>query len=53
MQRLDQLNSRFGQGTVKLATALPSKGQPVPWAGMRQYRTPARTTSWDELWEIS
>jgi len=53
MQRLDQLNSRFGQGTVKLATALPAKGQPVPWAGMRQYRTPARTTSWDELWEIS
>jgi DNA polymerase V len=52
MQRLDQLNARFGSGTVKLATALPPQGQPVPWEGQRQYRTPARTTSWDELWEI-
>ena len=52
MQRLDQLNARFGVGTVKLATTLTPKGQPVPWEGQRQHRTPARTTSWDELWEI-
>jgi DNA polymerase V len=52
MQRLDQLNARFGSGTVKLATALSPKGQPVPWEGLRRHRTPARTTNWDELWEI-
>jgi DNA polymerase V len=49
---LMQLNARFGSGTIKLATALPPKGQPVPWEGLRQHRTPARTTNWDELWEI-
>jgi DNA polymerase V len=53
MQRLDQLNARFGAGTIKLATALTPKGQPVPWEGLRQFRTPARTTSWEELWEIN
>jgi DNA polymerase V len=52
MQRLDQLNARFGAGTIKLATAITPKGKPAPWEGLRQFRTPARTTSWDELWEI-
>jgi len=52
MQRLDQLNGRFGPGTIRLAAALPPPGRPVPWEGLRQHRTPARTTSWDELWEI-
>jgi DNA polymerase V len=52
MQRLDQLNARYGQGTVKLATTLTPKGQPVPWEGHRQHRSLARTTNWDELWEV-
>jgi len=60
MQRLDQLNTRFGRTTVQVAAALPSqpkalgsKSKPVaPWQGQQQRRTRACTTSWDELWEI-
>ena len=52
MQRLDQLNARFGRATVQVAAALPAPHQPAPWLGQAQHRTPARTTSWDELWEI-
>ncbi|GAA4001863.1 DNA polymerase V catalytic protein [Hymenobacter fastidiosus] len=53
MQRLDQLNARYGRATVQVATALTSTpNQPAPWQGQQQRRTPAFTTSWDELWEI-
>lgn len=60
MQRLDQLNARFGRATVQVAAALApqikvpgSKSKPVaPWQGQQQRRTRACTTSWDELWEI-
>jgi DNA polymerase V len=53
MQRLDQLNARFGRATVQVAAALAPKGQPTaPWQGQQQRRTRACTTSWDELWEI-
>ncbi|MFD1466927.1 Y-family DNA polymerase [Hymenobacter caeli] len=53
MQQLDRLNARYGAATVQLAAALPAKNQPAPpWQGQHQHRTPARTTSWDELWEI-
>ena len=60
MQRLDQLNARFGRATVQVAAALSSQPKPrgskaapvVPWQGQQQHRTPAFTTSWDELWEI-
>jgi DNA polymerase V len=60
MQQLDKLNARFGRTTVQVAAALPSQPKPrgtkaapiVPWQGQQQHRTPAFTTSWDELWEI-
>ena len=53
MQRLDQLNARFGRATVQVAATLTPKGQPAaPWQGQQQRRTRACTTSWDELWEI-
>ena len=60
MQRLDQLNARFGRAAVQVAATLPSqpkapgsKSKPVaPWQGQQQHRTPAFTTSWEELWEI-
>lgn len=53
MQRLDQLNARFGRATVQVAAALAPKGQSTaPWHGQQQRRTRACTTSWDELWEI-
>ena len=52
MQQLDKLNARFGRATVQVAAALSPKGQTAPWQGQTQHRTPARTTSWDELWEV-
>ena len=60
MQQLDKLNARFGRNSVQLAAALPpqskasgAKGPPIaPWQGLHQNRTPAFTTSWNELWEI-
>ena len=53
MQRLDQLNARYGRATVQVAAALPAKGEAAaPWLGQAQHRTPARTTSWAELWEV-
>jgi DNA polymerase V len=60
MQQLDKLNARFGRAAVQVAAALPAQPKPrgskaplvAPWQGQQQRRTPAFTTSWDELWEI-
>ena len=54
MQKLDVLNARFGKGSVQVATALGGQvgKQPAPWKGQQQRRTPAYTTSWDELWQV-
>ncbi|MDO7846276.1 Y-family DNA polymerase [Hymenobacter sp. M29] len=53
MQKLDSLNSRFGKGSVLVATALGSSTKHAgPWKGQQQHRTPAYTTKWNELWEI-
>lgn len=54
MSKLDALNARFGKGSVQVATALggaPGK-QPSPWKGQQQHRSPAYTTSWEELWRV-
>ena len=54
MQKLDALNQRYGKGSVQVATALgggPSNST-TPWKGQQQRRTPAYTTSWDELWQV-
>jgi len=54
MQKLDALNTRFGKGSVQVATVLGGQvgKQPVPWKGQQQRRTPAYTTNWDELWQV-
>ncbi|RPD43735.1 Y-family DNA polymerase [Hymenobacter sediminis] len=49
MQQVDALNRRFGRGTVRPAAAVVAAGQPVPWAGKAQHRSPAYTTRLEEL----
>lgn len=52
MSVLDRLNSRFGRGTVRMASSGVAKGAAPSSAGwqMRQERrTPRYTTRWDEL----
>ncbi|MCB2380183.1 Y-family DNA polymerase [Hymenobacter sp. BT635] len=50
MAELDKLNARYGAGTVGFATALA--GKEGGWAGKKDLRTPAYTTSFEELWCI-
>jgi DNA polymerase V len=53
MQELDQLNQRFGAGTVSFATALSPYGKHhAPWLGKADRRSARFTTCWDELWCI-
>jgi len=57
MTVLDELNARFGRHTVRLAAAGVAKtatGQPQPaaWAGRSNFRSPAYTTDWNELWVL-
>jgi DNA polymerase V len=53
LQDLDQLNQRFGAGTVQFATAMIPKGkQQVPWLGNSDFKSGAYTTNWDELWAL-
>jgi DNA polymerase V len=48
MQALDRLNTRFGRGTVALASAgLPN--QAASWGMKQQHRTPGYTTDWHGL----
>ncbi len=54
MATLDELNERFGRGTVRLAAALgPKGGGPVPWQGQAAWRTPAYTTRLEDLLTVS
>lgn len=45
MQTVDQLNDRFGRGTVRLAGA----GLTQSWQNRQERLTPAYTTQWDQL----
>ena len=56
MGAIDSLNSRYGRGTVKLAsggtehTRLIKTGEPLPgWKMKQERRTPRYTTHWQEL----
>ncbi|WP_345229244.1 MULTISPECIES: DUF4113 domain-containing protein [Hymenobacter] len=57
MASLDALNQRFGRGAVRLASAVPSRGQKspagnparAPWEGKAQWRSPAFTTRLEDL----
>ena len=54
MASLDALNQRFGQGTVRVATAVlaPSpvgSAMRPPWEGKAQWRSPAFTTRLEDL----
>ncbi|MET4107699.1 Y-family DNA polymerase [Hymenobacter sp. UYP22] len=49
MSALDGLNHRFGRGTVRPAASIPAAGQPAPWLGKAQHRSPAYTTCLSDL----
>nr|WP_279592453.1 DUF4113 domain-containing protein [Hymenobacter defluvii] len=49
MACVDALNQRFGRGTVRPAAAVTAAGQPTPWQGNAQYRSPAYTTRLTDL----
>jgi DNA polymerase V len=47
---LDQLNQRFGAGTIRFAAAEVPKGkQQVPWLGHADFKSGAYTTAWEDL----
>ncbi|MFE8031895.1 DUF4113 domain-containing protein, partial [Thiohalocapsa marina] len=45
MATLDQINDRFGRGSLYLANARPAPR----WARRQDHRSPRYTTRWDEL----
>jgi DNA polymerase V len=51
MTTLDDLNARFGRGTVRLGSAVPTTlvGGRVPWQGQAQWQSGAFTTRLEEL----
>ncbi|KAA9339147.1 Y-family DNA polymerase [Hymenobacter busanensis] len=49
MTRLDALNQRFGQSTVRYAAA---GLQEQKWEGRHNFRSPAYTTDWQNLWQV-
>lgn len=50
MRALDQVNGRWGKGSVTLGSVPVSKGRAAPQWGMKQERrTPRYTTEWDEM----
>ncbi|PJJ48394.1 Y-family DNA polymerase [Hymenobacter chitinivorans] len=54
MAELDKLNTRYGAGTVGFAVELADKnGCKGAWAGKKEMRTPAYTTSLPEVWRIN
>ncbi|SMC00639.1 DNA-directed DNA polymerase [Hymenobacter roseosalivarius DSM 11622] len=54
MVDLDQLNARYGAGSVGFAVAQRYKYSKAPsWAGRKEMRTPAYTTNLEELWRIN
>ncbi|QJX47838.1 Y-family DNA polymerase [Hymenobacter taeanensis] len=52
MRTLDGLNSRYGKGTVRVGTMVAAPGQREAWAMRREAKSPAFTTSWQELWKV-
>ena len=53
MADLDQLNTRYGTGTVGFAVGHVYKSAAgAEWTGRQQQRTPAYTTNFEELWHI-
>jgi len=48
MQTLDQLNDRYGRGTVLLASA-GTAGKQRTWSMRQQLLTPSYTTRWDQM----
>ena len=50
---LDELNQRYGRGTVKLASAgVQAKGERASWAMRQERRSPAYTTCWEDMLEV-
>lgn len=50
---LDELNQRYGRGTVKLASAgIPATGVRASWAMRQERRSPAYTTCWEDMLEV-
>ena len=50
---LDELNQRYGRGTVKLASAgVEATGERASWAMRQERRSPAYTTRWDDMLEV-
>jgi len=48
MSSLDNLNQRFGRGTVKMASA-GLQGERRVWSMKQERRTPAYTTRWEDM----
>jgi DNA polymerase V len=48
MTAMDQINARYGQGTLAIASAGMSRN-PHVWAARQDRRTPSFTTDWNEL----
>lgn len=48
MQGIDQLNSRYGRGTVKLLT----QGVAQDWIMRQEFKSPRYTTNWSELKQV-
>lgn len=50
---LDELNQRYGRGTVNLASAgVQAKGERASWAMRQERRSPAYTTCWEDMLEV-
>jgi DNA polymerase V len=47
MEAVDNINKRFGKGTIGSAACSVTKGN--NWQRLEQHRSPRYTTSWDEL----
>ncbi|UOG76764.1 Y-family DNA polymerase [Hymenobacter tibetensis] len=52
MADLDKLNEKFGSGAVTFASAFVKKGQRPAWDSRADFKSPAYTTSWEQLWTI-
>lgn len=48
MNVLDQINHRWGRGTLRPASVPPSPG----WGMRRDMKSPSFTTRWEELWRV-
>ncbi|MEY3216909.1 MAG: polymerase [Pseudomonadota bacterium] len=48
MQAMDQINQRYGRGSLKLARAVTGSAAPI-WQMKQNFKTPAYTTDWQRL----